>query len=102
MRLGKPMAAGPRDLGDPVDRVGHGGLGYRCGDVLGGDRLEVGSGNSDRVAIGGGVGDGSQELEELCGPNDGVGLTGRFDELLLGDFGPQVSAVGKPVGTDDG
>jgi hypothetical protein len=63
-----------RDLDDTVDRVGHGGPGYRCGDVLGGDRLEVGSGDSDRVAVGGGVGDGSQELEELCGPNDGVGL----------------------------
>ena len=69
---------------------------------VGGDRLEVGSGNTDRVAVGGGVGDGPQELEELRGANDGVGLTGRFDELLLRDLGPHVSTVGKPVGTDDG
>jgi hypothetical protein len=58
------------------------------------NRLELGSGNTDPVAVGGGVCtdpvavgggvcNGPQELEELRRANGGVGLTGRFDELLL-------------------
>ena len=62
-------------------------------NLLGGDRLELGSGNADRVAVGGGVGNGPYELEELRRANYGVGLTGRFDELLLADLGRARLAV---------
>jgi hypothetical protein len=57
------------------------------------NRLELGSGNTDPVAVGGGVCNGPQELEELRRANGGVGLTGRFDELLLGDLGRARLAV---------
>jgi hypothetical protein len=45
---------------------------------------------------------GAHELHELGGADDRVRLTGPLDQLLLRDLGAHVSAVGHPVGADDG
>ena len=61
---------------------------------------EQGGRQPDRVPLGGRLGDTSDELEELRGPDDRVGDAGRLDQVLLGHLGTKVAAIRCPVGTD--
>ena len=41
-------------------------------------------------------------FQKLGRADDGVGDAGSLDQFLLGDLGPEVAIVGRPVGSDDG
>jgi hypothetical protein len=84
----------PTDVHDPAQRLGHCSCGDPSGDVIGGDRLDQGIRNPHFVTDGHRCGDRIGELCELGCAHDRVRQTRVDDQLLLGDLGPQVAAVG--------
>ena len=98
--LSSGTASGPASSIVPFDRSAHGDAGQRGGDVVGRDRLDQGRGQAHGAVRRARAGDGAEELEELGGPQDRVRHVRRLDQILLGDLGAQVAAVGQPVRAD--
>jgi hypothetical protein len=57
---------------------------------------------ANRVAIGRGVGNTLDELEELGRMHDRIGDAGFLDQLLLGQFRSEVTALQQTFCADDG
>ena len=92
---------GPAELDAAVGGRAGGQLGHGRGHVVGGHELHLPGGEPDGVALGAGLDDLGQELEELRGAQDRVRDVPRLDLGLLGDLGAQVPAVGQELGPDD-
>jgi hypothetical protein len=70
-------------------------------DVLRGHRLEMGRRKADIAAHDREPRDAPQELEELGGVYQRIGLAGIRDQLLLGKLGAEIAAILQPIGADN-
>src|SRR5262245_18548897 len=92
---------GAGDLDDAVHRRAHGDRRHRPGDVVRRHRLDEHRRQAHRGAVGGGVGDALDELEELRRVHDRVRDRGPRDQRLLRDLGAEVAALGQALGPPD-
>jgi hypothetical protein len=92
---------GACQLDGAVHRRAHRRDRQRGRDVVGRLRLNEHGRDTNRLAVGVRIGDPADELEELRRADDRVGHGCPLDRFLLGELGPEVPAVGQPVGADD-
>ena len=78
-----------------------GGPRYGRGDIVRRDGLEQHWCQADGIAVGRGVRDVLDELEELRRVNDRVWDRRSFDQRFLSDFRAEVPALRQPVGAHD-
>src|SRR5438105_2488750 len=97
----KAELLGAADFDDAVDRSTDGGPRYGGGDIVRGDGLEQHWCQADGIAVGRGVRDVLDELEELRRVNDRVWDRRSLDQRFLSDFRSEVSALRQAVGAHD-
>src|SRR5205814_377124 len=94
----KAELLGAADFDDAVDRSTDGGPRYGRGDIVRGDGLEQHWCQADGIAVGRGVRDVLDELEELRRVNDRVWDRRSLDQRFLSDFRSKVPALRQAVG----
>jgi hypothetical protein len=92
---------GPAKLHAAPDRRADRQLGHGGRHLVNGDWLRQPRREPDAVALGTGLDDLGEELEELRGAQDGARDRPGLDLGLLGDLGPHVATIGQAVGSDD-
>ena len=90
-----------RDFGDAGDRRSQCDSADRARDVVGRHGLDQDGCEPHRVCVGCSIGDALDELEELRRVDDRVRDRRFLDQLLLGNLGAEVAALGKPIGSHD-
>src|SRR5262249_48988389 len=93
---------GTGNLDCPVDRRSCGDSGHLFRNIVGCHRLDENRGKLHLIALRRGGGNSLDELEELGRLNDRIGQCRLLDEVFLSNLGPEVWALGKAMGTDDG
>src|SRR5256886_12707109 len=83
---------------DAVDRITDGDPPYCGGDIVRRHGLEQHRCQADGIAVGRGVRDAIDELEELCRVNDRVWDRRSLDQRFLSDFRSEVPALRQAVG----
>ena len=92
---------GPRHFDDAVYGRSYSDPGNCARDVLGGHRLDLNGCEAHGGAVGGGVRDALDELEELRRVDDRVRDRRSLDQVLPGDLGTEVAACGEAFGSHD-
>src|SRR2546428_703582 len=94
-------APGSADFDDAVDRSTDGGAPYGRGDIIRRHGLEQHGCQADGIAVGRGVRDALDELEELRRVNDRVRNRRSLDQRFLSDLRSEVPALCQAVGAHD-
>src|SRR5438132_2026805 len=97
----KAELLGAADFDDAVDRGTDGGPRYGRGDIVRGDGLEQHWCQADGIAVGRGVRDVLDELEELRRVHDRVWDRRSLDQCFLSDFRSEVPTLRQAVGAHD-
>lgn len=95
----EPFRAGQLD--GAVDRRALGDIGQGGGNVIGRLGLEVQGRQRNHPVVGAGIGDATNELEELRRAQDRAGGGRGLDRFFLGELGAEVPAALQPFGADD-
>lgn len=99
--VGVPGVEGITDAENAVERGAGGQYGDVAGGVLGGDRLERRTRQTDGPAADGPGQDRLDELHELRGADDGVRHRAGLEDILLNHLGAVVVQFGQLVHADD-
>ena len=92
---------GPADFNGAIQGSARRNPRDRTRDIVRRNRLDEHRRHTNGVAVGGGVGDALQELEELRGLDDRVRDRGFLDQLLLRELRAEVAAFQQTFGSDN-
>src|SRR6266516_5094521 len=90
-----------RQLDGAIQRLRDCDFSQGVSDVIGHDGLHQRRWQPNRLPVGGRLGDGAHELEELCCADDRVGNRRRLDQIFLSHLCAEVSTGKKAIGADD-
>ncbi len=90
-----------RQFDGAIQRLRDCDFGQRGSNVIGHDGLHQRRWQPNRLPVGGRLGDGAHELEELCCADDRVGNRRCLDQIFLGHLCAEVAIGKKAIGADN-